>query len=124
MEDRTAVWSERVSEWRASGKSSTSFCKGKAFTAGGLRYWASRLKGAPPGHPSSQPVVRLARVLRTPAPSRDEARARVPAPTGSTFTSDPTLVVEAHGARVSVRPGFDRATFAAVLDVLATQGGR
>jgi hypothetical protein len=123
MEDTTAVWSERVSEWRASGKSSTAFCKGQAFTAGGLRYWASRLKGAPPRNPSSKPEVRLARVLRTPAPVRAEVRARVPA-AGSAITSEPTLVVEVHGARVSVRPGFDRATLAAVLDVLATQGGR
>jgi hypothetical protein len=124
MEDRTAVWSERVSEWRASGKSSTSFCKGKSFTAGGLRYWASRLKGAPPGQLSSKPEVRLARVLRTSAPVRDEERARVPLAAASAIASEPTLVVEVHGARVSVRPGFDRSTLAAVLDVLATQGGR
>jgi hypothetical protein len=124
MEDTTALWSERVSEWRASGQSSTAFCKGKAFTAGGLRYWASRLKGAPPRSPSSKPEVRLARVLRTPAPVRAEERGRVPAAAGSAVTSEPTLVVEVHGARVSVRPGFDRATLAAVLDVLASQGGR
>jgi hypothetical protein len=124
MEDTTAVWSERVSEWRASGKSSTDFCKGKSFTAGGLRYWASRLKGAPPRNPSSKPEVRLARVLRTPAPVRAEERARVPPAAASAFASEATVVIEVPGARVSVRPGFDRATLAAVLDVLATQGGR
>jgi hypothetical protein len=121
MEDTTAVWSERVSEWRASGKSSTAFCKGKTFTAGGLRYWASRLKGMAPGRPSSKPEIRLARVLRTSSPERDEARARVPPMANAT---EPPLVVEVYGARVSVRPGFDRTTFAAVLDVLATRGGR
>jgi len=123
MEDRTAVWSERVSEWRASGKSSTVFCKGKTFTAGGLRYWASRLKGAPRGPASSKPEVRLARVRLTSAPERDEERGRVLL-TASAMATDPTLVVEVHGARVSVRPGFDRTTLAAVLDVLSTRGGK
>ena len=123
MEDTTAVWSERVSEWRASGKSSTAFCKGKTFTAGGLRYWASRLKETPPRGPSSKPAVRLARVVRTSSPERDDARAGG-RPAAGALAPDATLVVEVHGARVSVRPGFDRSTLAAVLDVLATRGGR
>ena len=123
MEDTTAVWSGRVSEWRASGKSSTAFCKGKTFTAGGLRYWASRLKETPPRGPSSKPEVRLARVRLTSSPERDEERGRV-LPTASAMATDPTLVVEVHGARVSVRPGFDRTTLAAVLDVLSTRGGK
>jgi hypothetical protein len=123
MGDTTALWSERVSEWRASGKSSTAFCKGKTFTAGGLRYWASRLKETPARGPSSKPEVRLARVLRRPLPESEAARAGAPAAMCS-IALDPTLVVEVHGARVSVRPGFDRTTLAAVLDVLATRGGK
>ena len=120
------MWSERVSEWRASGESSTAFCKGKSFTAGGLRYWAHRLKGAESRGKPSKPEIRLARVLRTPAPARAEVRVRSlqRRETASAPAAGPALVIKVSGARVSVRPGFDRATLAAVLDVLAAKGGR
>ena len=58
-------------------------------------------------------------------------RARAPAPTAladaalrTTPASNTTLVVELGSARVAVLPGFDRATLAAVLEILATREGR
>jgi hypothetical protein len=118
------MWSDRVSEWRASGKSSTAFCKGKSFTAGGLRYWAHRLDALERETPS-RPEVRLARVQRIATPARAAVRAHAacpPAPV-SAASAAPPLVLEVYEARVAILPGFDRSTLAAVLDVLAAQGG-
>lgn len=97
------MWAERVAEWKASGLSSPQFCEGKDFTAGGLRHWAHRLKhgGRPPAK------VRVAKVVRLPA---------APA---ATATAE--LVVEIGAARIVVRPGFDRATLAAVIEALAAR---
>jgi len=67
----------------------------------------------------------MARVVRTSAPTRGAVRARAPRPStmASTPALDSTLVIELGATRVSVRPGFDRPTLAAVLDVLASRGG-
>src|SRR5215831_14733922 len=62
-------WAERVAAWRSSGQSSYEFCEGRAFTAGGLRHWAHRLKkgtAAKPSGPSSRPALRLVRLGRRP----------------------------------------------------------
>jgi hypothetical protein len=92
--------------------SSPAFCAGKDFTPGGLRHAAHRLShGA-----GRRPRVRLARVVRGEAVRRDVLRA---APDGRT-----DLVVEVGRARVAVRRGFDRATLAAVLDLLGAGSGR
>lgn len=93
----------RVAEWRASGLTSREFCEGKDFTAGGLRHWAHQLKRG--GHAEAR--FRMAKVVRLPA---------APAPTPA-----PNLVVEFGAARIVVRPGFDRATFAAVLEELTAR---
>ena len=136
----TALWARRVADWRASGETFALHCKGKAFSASALRYWAGRLgkeeeappgdPGAPPGPaagakaPSSGPSapvvpeVRMARVQRTAAPPVVSGQARRP----TAPPSDPTIVVELGQARVSVRPGFDRATLAAVIELLAARG--
>ncbi len=99
-----------MAEWRASGQTSTAFSEGKPFTASGLRHWAHRLSKEP------RPPRRL-RVVRV------ERRRRVNEPTAP--SADASLVVELGLARVVVRPGFDRALLAAVLEVaLAAAGGR
>jgi hypothetical protein len=105
--DNRAKWEERVAGWKASGFTSEAYCKGKPFTAGGLRHWAYRLRL------DARPAVRLARVVRRPAPRVEDA-APVPAA---------VLMLECCGMRVVVPPGFDRATLGAVLDVLASRGG-
>ena len=96
-----AKWASRVAAWRASGLTAPQFCAGKDFKAGGLRYWASRLK-------------------RTrPATARDVRIAKVVAP--GTIESDTPIILELGGVRVAVRRGFDRDVLQQVIDVL---GGR
>jgi hypothetical protein len=110
------TWARRVAAWKASGRSSEAFCKGKAFTAGGLRHWAYRLRCE--GRDEPEPVIRIGRVLRRPAP----AEAAKPAQPSIDEKAE-AIVVELGAARVAVRPGFDRLTLAAVLDLLASRGG-
>jgi hypothetical protein len=99
------VWAQRVSEWKSSGLTSKAYCEGKPFTAGGLRHWAHRLRR---GLQQDRAPQRIARVVRVPS----QRSSREPWPAGE------TLVVELGAARVAVRPGFDRAMLAAVLEVL------
>jgi hypothetical protein len=110
--DNRAIWAGRVEEWKASGLPSKAFCQGKPFTAGGLRYWAYRLRQDGQRKVASAPI-RIARVVARPA-----AVPIVPA-----VITPPALVVECGALRVAVRPGFDRETLGAVLDVLASRGG-
>jgi hypothetical protein len=87
------------------------FCEGHDFAVGTLRWWASRLeRGALERRTVAFP---LARVKRWAAPA--------PAPTQEPDVGS-ALVVELGGARVTVPPGFDRATFAAVIDLLGARG--
>jgi hypothetical protein len=72
---------------------------------------AHRLGG---GRQESQPSVRIARVVRLRG-AREPSRVD-PAP------ALPAIVVELGAARVTVRPGVDRATLAAVLEVLTAVG--
>jgi transposase len=111
----TEEWTKRIEEWRASGLTSDRFCEGREFTANGLRKWAYRL-GMTKRH-RRKPKVGLARVVRVPS------AAPIPGKIGggTREESDSALAVELGGARVVVRAGFDRATLAAVLEVLAAK---
>lgn len=111
MADR-AVWTKRVSEWRASGLSSTEFCRGRDFTAGGLRNAAHHIERELRERRTRK--VRVARVLRT---STAMEVARLPAPTLAPVMDNP-VVVEIGGARIRVTRGFDHETLAAVLSIL------
>jgi hypothetical protein len=114
----TESWEGRVAEWKASGLSATTYCEGKPFTAGGLRHMAYRLRQAREVK-AEVPEVRLARVVRK------AARAQPPRaqPAVRERAGGEPLLVECGAFRVTVRPGFDRATLAALLDVLAARGG-
>ena len=101
MTETETTWAARVAEWRASGLTAPVFCKGKEFTAGGLRYWASRLRRADDSEPAEE--VRLARVVRS--------AQRSPAP-------ETAIEIEVGVARLGVRRGFDPEVLRAVLDVL------
>jgi len=83
------------------------FAEGKGFTGGGLRHMAYRLRKAG----VKPPVIRLARVVATPAP--------VASPSASA-----AIVVVVGAARVEVHPGAAREVLATVLDALASRGGR
>jgi hypothetical protein len=107
-----------VAAWRASGQTSTAFCEGKAFTAGGLRHWAHVLrKRETQAVRASSPTVRIARVLRP-------RRSPVSPPVVSRVETTEPVTIELGGARIAVGRGFDRATLAAVIEVLATGGRR
>lgn len=108
------MWAERIADWKASGRTSEEYCEGKPFTAGGLRHWAYLLRRVTPRKPVALAEVRIAKVVPRPAP----AVAALPS------RSSEALVVEVGDARIAVRPGFDRATLAAVVEVLAARGGR
>jgi hypothetical protein len=102
MTETETKWAARVEDWRASGETARAFCAGKDFSAGGLRYWSSRLrKGAVSGARSG--AVRLARIVRSAA-----APQAVETP----------IVIEVGQARIGVRRGFDTATLRTVLEVL------
>jgi hypothetical protein len=81
-----AKWSERVREWRASGKTAEEFASAFEFEASTLRYWASRLKTEAAG----VAVPTIARVVRR----RAQPSASLPG-------------LREFSARILVRPGFD-----------------
>lgn len=96
------IWERRVAEWDASGEASTTFTRGKDYSASALRYWARRLEQE--GRREKRVVetpVRIARVVRE----------------GEGDGAGP-IVVEVGGARVSVGRGFDRAVLQDVIEVL------
>lgn len=108
MSDTATTWRQRVAAWRASGETAEIYSTGRGFTAGTLRWWASRLRRE---DTIAGPVVRLAQVVRAPPVQRDEV------PRG-------TAVVELLDARVriTVASDTDRAVLAMVLDVLDRRG--
>lgn len=112
-------WAERVAAWHASGQTSTAFCAGRGFTAGGLRHWAYRLRQSKVSDGKARaPVVRLARLVRASAVPGEGTRSAAAPPemTG--------VLLQLGGVQVAVRPGFDRDTLADVLDVLDRRGQR
>jgi hypothetical protein len=134
-----------VDEWRASGKTAPVFCEGKEFSAGGLRYWASRLRGgqgalrkrvrrgtrvargsqeakATETPKETLPAVgrgpQTAKVTETPKEVRLARVVRGP----QAETPETPIFIEVGHTRVGVRRGFDAASLRVVLDVLG--GGR
>jgi hypothetical protein len=108
---------ELVAEWRASGLSAVKFSEGRDFTAHRLWDWSSKIRktegaGTSESVPNALGRIRLARVVRMPS----RAAEATPAGVG--------LTVEVFGARVTVPPGFDRATLAAVLDEIEARAGQ
>lgn len=92
MTETETKWSERVREWKASGKTAKQFVEGRDFKASTLVYWASCLRHGSGGTARSrkrEPRVRMARVVAV-ASRAEEA-----------------IVVTVGGARVVVRVGFD-----------------
>jgi hypothetical protein len=123
--EKREVWSTRVQEWQASGRTLADFCRGKGFTPSGLRYWVKRLDPSTeaPREPSAVPPkpIRIARVVRT--------RPKEP-PTSVTRTvasAAPSehVVVEVGPMRVLVPVGLEPARLEAVLVAVrrASMGG-
>ena len=95
MTETEAKWSDRVRDWRASGKTAEEFAGAFDFEASTLRYWASRLKT---GTEKATPV--LAKVVRR--------RTRSVSPRAEAGPSAaPEVEVVIGTARIVVRRGFD-----------------
>lgn len=109
-------WAERIAAWRESELTSEQFCEGREFSANGLRHWAYKLGQTKQRR--RKPTIPIARVERAAALAPTAAK-----PITSAIVADGSLTVELGGARIVVRPGFDRATLTAVLDVFSSRGG-
>jgi hypothetical protein len=101
MTETETLWTERVAAWRASGLSAPKFAEAYDFTAGTLRWWASRLSKG-----TAKPVV-LARV---------EVRANREESSG--------VRIEVGGVRIVVAHGFDADVLRAVVGALHGAGPR
>jgi hypothetical protein len=112
MTGTEAKWSERVREWRASGKTAEDFASACDFEASTLRYWASRLKT----EAAKKQVPPMARVVRR--------RTGVWATAACAPESGSPQEVEVRigEARIVVRTGFDAELLRQV--ALALGGGR
>jgi hypothetical protein len=124
MTETESKWAGRVEAWRGSGKTAAAFCEGKDFTAGALRYWASRLgRGVGAATAAGEQgrrgrVARRRRTAKTLAASKEVRLARVVrGPQGAEATETPILIEVGH-ARVGVRRGFDASALRVVLDIL------
>jgi len=120
--DNRAIWAERIVGWKSSGLTSERYCEGKPFTAGGLRHWAYRLRQTKARKPKAL-TVRIAQVVPRALVDDGSAMSVPLAPLGP-VRSPEALFIEVGALRVAVRPGFDRAALAAVIDVLAARGVR
>ena len=96
-------WADRVAAWRASGKSASSFCEQHEYSAKSLQWWSSQLKRRQEVIASSEPKMKLARVMRSGGERPSAAR---------------SIVVSVGEARVEVPAGADRATLELVFGAL------
>jgi hypothetical protein len=118
MTETEAKWSERVREWRGSGKGAQEFAAGRSYKASTLRWWATELRRRAPeeGRQAKAPVrkaeetIAMARVV-TRGP-RNPATVAAPAAVGG-------VVVEVSGARIALTRGFDAELLSEVVRVLA-----
>lgn len=106
MTETQKKWSERVEEWKASGRTAKEFAEGRDFKASTLVYWASCLRsglGRAAPRRERRPRVRMVRVVRT-----------LPRP-------EKSIEVTVGSARVAVRVGFDEALLRQVVKVLGDE---
>jgi transposase len=122
-----ATWRKRVEEWRASGLKAKEFAESRGLPVHQLWNWAARFRKqeqtkvvepeatmVPSTSPAAEAAktdrVRLARVVRMPV--RDSS------------VQSPPLSVEFSEVRIVVPDGFDRSTFAMVLDAIEHRKAR
>jgi hypothetical protein len=105
MTETETKWSERVREWRASGRTAKEYAEGREFKASTLVYWASCLRTGAGGAARAkkrEPRVRMVRVV----------------PVAGAVRVDDTIVVAIGAAHVAVRAGFDPALLRQVVRAL------
>lgn len=107
-------WSACVARWRRSGLSVREFCRGEALSEPSFYAWrriltqrqASPVDGGPRSVAPRRPVSTSERFL--------PVQVVHPTPTAATAVE----ILLPRGRRLRVRPGFDRQTLEAVLDLL------
>jgi hypothetical protein len=121
------TWHDRVGEWRASGLSAVKFADGRGFSPHQLWYWRAKF-GQQMDPTATQPAVVAAPALATTGRMPLARVVRRPNPELAPVATKALLSVEIMGVHISVPQGFDRATFAAVLDEIEARkvraGGR
>jgi hypothetical protein len=108
-------WEECVTRWRKSGLSVREFCRREALAEPSFYGWRRELARRETGeHPSRQPARPQSRRVakRTTFLPVEVVAANFAAPAAG------LEIVLPRGRRVRVRPGFDRLTLEAVLDIL------
>jgi hypothetical protein len=106
MTETQTKWTERVREWKASGRTAKEFAEGREFKASTLVYWASCLRrgSGDTAQPRKRPAGRIRMVRVVAGGPRPDA-----------------IVVAVGGARVTVRPGFDPALLKQVVRALGDE---
>lgn len=111
--DKERFWRGCVTRWRSSGLSVREFCRREALSEPSFYSWrrelARREEGEPVFRRSSRPRPR-----RTEKPTAF-VPVHVVAPRS---THSAVEIILPRGRRVRLRPGFDRVTLEAVLDIL------
>jgi len=124
------VWARRVADWRASGTTSEKFAEGKGFTAGGLRYWASRLKAKTGKAGTAQARAARVRSPRGARTVRQRSKAiriarvirRSPGAPPVSVGPEGSIVFDFAGTRVAVKGSFDRSALRDLLELLSEMG--
>jgi hypothetical protein len=101
--DTETTWRERVTEWKASGKTCAAFCEGQPFSLSTLRQWQYRLKKREREPIAEGQKVRMVAIARA---------------TGTPRGASEPLILEAKGARIQLRRGFDPVLLRQVLQAL------
>jgi len=107
MRHTKSAWRRLVASWRASGQTAEEFAAAHGVAAATLRWWTSRLKRE---EPAQAPLVRMAQVIRSPAPT----------------VSRGAVIVDVLDvrSRVTIEAGVERETVEIVFGALGVGGAR
>ena len=105
-----AVWTKRVEQWLASGKSADAFAAEEGLNARSLKWWKWHLGAATSTKPSSRKPAALTRATSLSPITFVEMTSAV--------VAEPIEIVLPSRVRVAVRANFDERTLVRVLDVL------
>jgi hypothetical protein len=103
MTETETTWSERVREWKASGRTAKEFAEGREFKASTLVYYASELRRRDGNGARPRKRERHVRMVRVVARKPEHGE---------------TLVVQVGAARVVVGTDFDGALLRRVVQAL------
>lgn len=111
-----AVWTERIAEWRQSGKSAPEFASDKPYKSSTLVWATSRLRRG--GKKTGQRRAKLADRGKRASVAGKIAMAEVVRAPRVAASGAGAMVIEIGGARISVQRGFDGAVLRAIAQAL------